>query len=172
MKPLAFRVRPNSFDEIIGQDHLVGKNGVIRKMIDNNQLCSIILYGPAGCGKTSIAHVISNYYSLQSFEFNASCDNKNKLKDIIDTAKMYDNTILIIDEIHRMKKDIQDFLLPYVESGLVTIVGLTTENPYRAINPAIRSRAHIYRLNEITEADIINLLKKTKAKEKKKDINN
>ncbi len=171
MKPLAFRVRPNSFDEIIGQDHLVGKNGVIRKMIDNNQLCSIILYGPAGCGKTSIAHVISNYYSLQSFEFNASCDNKNKLKDIIDTAKMYDNTILIIDEIHRMKKDIQDFLLPYVESGLVTIVGLTTENPYRAINPAIRSRAHIYRLNEITEDDIINLLKQTIAKEKMKDIN-
>ena len=76
MKPLAFRVRPNSFDEIIGQDHLVGKNGVIRKMIDNNQLCSLILYGPAGCGKTSIAHVISTYYSLQTYEFNASCDGK------------------------------------------------------------------------------------------------
>ena len=170
MKPLAFRVRPNSFDEIIGQEHLVGKNGVIRKMIDNNQLCSLILYGPAGCGKTSIAHVISTYYSLQTFEFNASCDNKNKLKDIIDTARMYDNTILIIDEIHRMKKDIQDFLLPYVESGLVTIVGLTTENPYRAINPAIRSRTHIYRLNEITENDVINLLKQTIIKEKMKDI--
>ena len=166
MKPLAFRVRPNSFDEIIGQDHLVGKNGVIRKMIDNNQLCSIILYGPAGCGKTSIAHVISTYYSLQTYEFNASCDNKNKLKDIIDTAKMYDNTILIIDEIHRMKKDIQDYLLPYVEKGQLIIIGLTTVNPYQSINPAIRSRCHIYKLNPIKKDDVIKLLKRVLANDR------
>ena len=170
MKPLAFRVRPKTFDDIVGQDHLVGPSGVIRKMIESNTIFSMILYGPAGCGKTSIAEVISSYYSLTSFSFNASCDNKAKLKDIIDTAKMYDTTILIIDEIHRMKKDVQDFLLPFVESGLVTIVGLTTENPYRAINPAIRSRTHIYRLNEINQNDIINLLKKTIIKENMKQI--
>lgn len=160
MKPLAYRVRPKSFDDIVGQDHLVGPKGVIRKMIESKQLFSIILYGPAGCGKTSIAEIIASYYSLNSFSFNASCDNKAKLKEIADAAKVYDDIILIIDEIHRMKKDIQDFLLPYVESGSLTIIGLTTENPYRSINPAIRSRTHIYRLNEIQKTDIIKLLKK------------
>jgi len=171
MKPLAFRVRPQSFDDIVGQDHLVGKKGVIRKMIENNQLFSMILYGPAGCGKTSIAEIIANLYSLNTYSFNASCDSKAKLKEIADTAKYYENTILIIDEIHRMKKDIQDFLLPFVESGALTIVGLTTENPYRSINPAIRSRTHIYRLNEITKNDIVSLLKKTIVKENMKQVN-
>lgn len=171
MKPLAFRVRPTSFDDIVGQDHLVGPKGVIRKMIDNNQLFSMILYGPAGCGKTSIAEIISSYFSLYTYSFNASCDSKAKLKEIADAAKLYQNTILIIDEIHRMKKDIQDFLLPFVESGALTIVGLTTENPYRSINPAIRSRTHIYRLNEITKDDVISLLKKTIIKENMKNVN-
>lgn len=165
MKPLAYRVRPKDFSDIVGQDHLVGNNGVITKMLNNDKLCSMILYGPAGCGKTSIAEIISNYYSLSSFSFNASIDNKAKLKEIADSAKYYDNTILIIDEIHRMKKDVQDFLLPYVESGRLTIVGLTTENPYRSINPAVRSRTHIYRLNEIKKEDVISLLKKTIIKE-------
>lgn len=170
MKPLAYRIRPNTFEDIVGQDHLVGPKGVIRKMIDSNQLCSIILYGPAGCGKTSIAEIIASYYSLNSFHYNASCDNKAKLKEIADAARVYDNIILIIDEIHRMKKDVQDFLLPFIESGALTIVGLTTENPYRTINPAIRSRTHIYRLNEITKDDIIKLLKKTIISEKMKPI--
>ena len=170
MKPLAFRIRPQSFDDIVGQDHLVGEKGVIRKMIDNNQLFSMILYGQAGCGKTSIAEIISNHFSLNTFSFNASCDSKAKLKEIADAAKYYQDTVLIIDEIHRMKKDIQDFLLPFVESGALTIVGLTTENPYRSINPAIRSRTHIYRLNEITKNDIIALLKKTIIKENMKQV--
>lgn len=170
MKPLAFRVRPTTFDDIVGQDHLVGPKGVIRKMIENNQIFSMILYGPAGCGKTSIAEIISNYFSLNTYSFNASCDSKSKLKEIADAAKFYQNTILIIDEIHRMKKDIQDYLLPFVESGSLTIVGLTTENPYRSINPAIRSRTHIYRLNEITKNDIISLLKRTIIKEKMKTV--
>lgn len=170
MKPLAYRVRPKSFDDIVGQDHLVGPKGVIRKMIDANQIFSMILYGPAGCGKTSIAEVIASYYALNTFTFNASCDTKAKLKEIADAAKLYDNLILIIDEIHRMKKDVQDFLLPFVESGTLTIIGLTTENPYRAINPAIRSRTHIYRLNEIQKEDIIKLLKKIMVQEKMKPI--
>lgn len=165
MKPLAYRVRPTEFDDIVGQDHLVGAKGVIRKMVEKGQIFSMILYGPAGCGKTSIAEVIARHFELNTFSFNASCDTKAKLKEIVDTAKLYPNTILIIDEIHRMKKDIQDFLLPSVESGVLTIVGLTTENPYRSINPAVRSRTHIYRLNEITKEDIVFLLKKVIQKE-------
>lgn len=170
MKPLAYRIRPKAFEDIVGQDHLVGPKGVITKMLASNQLCSLILYGPAGCGKTSIAEIIASHYSLNSYNFNASCDNKAKLKDIAEAARLYDNVILIIDEIHRMKKDVQDFLLPYVESGSLTIVGLTTENPYRAINPAIRSRTHIYRLNEIKKEDILNLLQKTIQNENMKNI--
>lgn len=166
MEPLAYRVRPKTFDDIVGQDHLVGKKGVIRRMIDQNKLFSLILYGPAGCGKTTIARIISEIYSLSSFSFNASCDSKAKLKDIVEAGKGYNNTILIIDEIHRMNKDIQDYLLPFIEAGNVTIIGLTTENPYRAINPAIRSRCHIYRMNEIKKEDIIALLKNVSKNEK------
>ena len=161
MKPLAYRVRPKDFKDIVGQDHLVGKKGIITKMIEQDKLFSMILYGPAGCGKTSIAEIIANMFPLSTFSFNASCDSKAKLKEIADGAKFYDNTICIIDEIHRMKKDVQDFLLPYLESGNITLIGLTTENPYRAINPAIRSRCHIYRMNEINKNDVISLLKRT-----------
>ena len=139
MEPLACRLRPKTFDDIIGQDHLVGANGVIRKMCDNNKLFSLILHGDPGIGKTSIANVIASYYALNVFEFNASVDNKAKLKDISEAINFYPESVLIIDEIHRMKKDIQDFLLPYVEKGQLIIIGLTTVNPYQSINPAIRS---------------------------------
>ncbi|MGL4949903.1 MAG: replication-associated recombination protein A [Anaeroplasmataceae bacterium] len=161
MNPIAYKVRPKTFEEVIGQDHLVGSNGVIRKMIDNNNLTSIILYGKPGTGKTTIASIIKSYYKDNCFNFNASTDNKQMLKDIINTDSIfYDFQVLIIDEIHRMKKDIQDFLLPYLESGKVKLIGLTTENPYISINPAIRSRCHIYKLNPIIESDLIELLKK------------
>ena len=159
MQPLAYRVRPSNFDEVIGQDHLVGKNGIITKMIKNNTIFSMILYGPAGCGKTSIAKIIADMYPLSSYQFNASTDSKSTLKEIADTAKYQETTICVIDEIHRMKKDTQDFLLPYLENGKIILIGLTTENPYRSINPAIRSRCHIYRMNEISKNDIITLLK-------------
>ena len=172
MKPLAYRIRPKSFDEIVGQDHLVGKNGVITKMLNQNKLFSMILYGPAGCGKTTIAEIISNMFPLSSYSFNASTDNKAKLKDIADSAKYHESTICVIDEIHRMKKDVQDFLLPYVENGELIIIGLTTENPYRSINPAIRSRCHIYRMNEINKDDIITLLKKVIISEKYNELPN
>lgn len=165
MKPLAYRIRPKEFKDIVGQDHLVGEKGIITKMLEQNKLFSMILYGPAGCGKTSIAEIIANMFPLSTFSFNASCDSKAKLKEIIDSAKFYDNIICIIDEIHRMKKDVQDFLLPFLESGTITLIGLTTENPYRAINPAIRSRCHIYRMNEINKDDVIYLLKRTIIKE-------
>ena len=172
MKPLAYRIRPIEFSDIVGQDHLVGPKGVITKMLENNSLFSMILYGPAGCGKTSIASIIENKYSLSSYNFNASCDSKAKLKEIADATRYHETTICIIDEIHRMKKDTQDFLLPYIESGALTIIGLTTENPYRAINPAIRSRCHIYRMNEIKKEDIIVLLNNVIQKENMKKMSN
>ena len=170
MKPLAYRIRPKDFKDIVGQDHLVGEKGVITKMLNNNTLFSMILYGQAGCGKTSIAEIIASKFPLSSFSFNASTDNKAKLKDISESTKYHENTIVIIDEIHRMKKDIQDFLLPYLENGSLILIGLTTENPYRAINPAIRSRCHIYRLNEIKEDDVIKLLKNTIISENLKPV--
>ena len=170
MMPLAYRIRPKDFSDIIGQDHLVGKNGVITKMLNQEKLFSMILYGNPGCGKTSIAEIISSKYPLSSFSFNASTDNKEKLKDIADSTKYYDDTICIIDEIHRMNKNTQDFLLPFMESGKLIIIGLTTENPYRSINPAIRSRCHVYRMNEITKSDIITLLERTIKKENMIDI--
>lgn len=170
MKPLAYRIRPKSFDDIVGQDHLVGPKGVITKMVENNSIFSMILYGPAGCGKTSIASVISDMFPLYCYSFNASTDSKAKLKDIFDTGKLYPNIICIIDEIHRMKKDIQDYLLPFLEDGSVTIIGLTTENPYRVINPAIRSRCHVYRMNEIGVADVKALLINTSRKENLKNL--
>lgn len=169
MKPLAYRIRPTTLDDIVGQDHLVGPKGVIRKMLEQNKLFSIILYGPAGCGKTTIANIIIKNYPMSSFSFNASTDSKAKLKEIADSTKYYPETVVVIDEIHRMKKDIQDFLLPFTENGSLIIIGLTTENPYRAINPAIRSRCHIYRMNEIKKEDIIVLLKKTIIKENLKE---
>ena len=170
MMPLAYRIRPKDFNDIIGQDHLVGKNGVITKMISQEKLFSMILYGNPGCGKTSIAEIIASKYPMSSFSFNASTDNKEKLKDIADSTKYYDDTVCIIDEIHRMNKNTQDFLLPYMESGKLIIIGLTTENPYRTINPAIRSRCHVYRMNEITKDDIIKLLNKTIISEKYNEI--
>ena len=172
MKPLAYRIRPKKFEDIVGQDHLVGPRGIITKMVEQNKIYSMILYGPAGCGKTSIASIIEEMYSLSSYSFNASCDSKAKLKEIADSTVYHENTICVIDEIHRMKKDTQDFLLPYVENGTLTIIGLTTENPYRAINPAIRSRCHIYRMNEIKKDDVIALLNKTIENEKMKKMSN
>ena len=150
MKPLAYRMRPKTFDEVYGQDNLIGENGIIRKMLNTNSLTSMILYGEPGCGKTTIAEIIANNYSMNHYFFNASIDSKDKLKEIAQATKYYENTVLIIDEIHRMKKDIQDFLLSYMENGSFIVIGLTTSNPYHSINPAIRSRCHLFKLNPIT----------------------
>lgn len=158
MKPLAYLMRPNTFEDIIGQDHLVGKTGIIRKMLNNNSLFSFILYGNPGCGKTTIAEATCKLSGFKWFKFNASTDNKETLKQIITEATFLDNAIIIVDEIHRMKKDIQDYLLPYVENGTVTMIGLTTVNPYHSVNPAIRSRCHVYRLNDLTSVHLRQVL--------------
>lgn len=160
MKPLAYAMRPKHYDDIVGQDHLVGPNGVLRKMVESNHLFSFILYGEPGCGKTTIAEATRKMVNIPSHHFNASTDNKDILKQIINDARFNKDTIIVIDEIHRMKKDIQDYLLPYVEDGTLIMIGLTTVNPYHSVNPAIRSRCHIFKLNELTKEDMHTILKR------------
>lgn len=154
MKPLAYLMRPTEFKDIVGQDHLVGDDGIITKMINKNCLFSFILYGNPGCGKTTIAEAVCKVSNIKWFKFNASTDNKESLKQIINEARFNKETLIIVDEIHRMKKDIQDYLLPYVENGTLTMIGLTTVNPYHSVNPAIRSRCHIYKLNDLKYEDL------------------
>ena len=155
MEPLAQRMRPKSLDEIVGQKHLVGDKGVIRRMVNNKNISSMILFGNPGIGKTTLANVIVNELNLKSNIFNASTDNKEKLKTIITKEK---NDVIIIDEIHRMKKDIQDYLLPCVEHGDIIMIGITTINPYRAVEPAVRSRAQVFKLFPLTENDTMELI--------------
>lgn len=161
MQPLAHKLRPKTIDEVIGQKHLLGPNGVIRKMLQNKKIPSLILYGESGVGKTTLALIISKDLNLPYFTFNASSENKATLMSIVANTENNQRIILIIDEIHRMKKDIQDYLLNYLENGLVTIIGLTTINPYHSVNPAIRSRVSIYKLNPLTEEDLNILISKT-----------
>ncbi|MDD2492867.1 MAG: AAA family ATPase, partial [Bacilli bacterium] len=161
MEPLAYKLRPTQLKDIVGQDHLIGKNGVITKMLKNKNLPSIILYGSPGIGKTTIALAICNDLNVDYHAFNASTDNKAMLKEMIDKAQTNRPFILIIDEIHRMKKDIQDYLLPFVEKGTITLIGLTTINPYHSINPAVRSRCTILRLNPLSEKDLETIFSRT-----------
>lgn len=160
MKPLAYLMRPKQFSDIVGQDHLVGSNGIITKMINSKKLFSFILYGNPGCGKTTIALATCEVAGIKSFKFNASTDSKDVLKQIMNEARFLDSAIIIVDEIHRMKKDIQDYLLPYVEDGTVILIGLTTVSPYHSVNPAIRSRCHIYKLNDLKKENMMQVLKR------------
>ena len=163
MKPLAYTMRPKNFDEIVGQKHLVGPKGVIRKMVETHNLFSFILYGNPGCGKTTIAECTCINSGIKWFKFNASIDNKDALKQIINEARFENEAIIVVDEIHRMKKDIQDYLLPHVENGTVIMIGLTTVNPYHSVNPAIRSRCHIYKLNDLSNEDLMEVLLRAKS---------
>ncbi len=153
MEPLASRMRPKTFEEVYGQDHLLSKDGVLTKMIEKQKYLSFILYGPPGTGKTTIAKLFSDKSKLDTYFFNASTDNKAKLKDILDMTAYHD-VLIIVDEIHRMKTDIQDYLLPFLESGKAIMIGLTTLNPYQSINLAIRSRCHLYEIKALTDNDI------------------
>ncbi|MBQ2640110.1 MAG: replication-associated recombination protein A [Bacilli bacterium] len=159
-KPLAIKLAPTKLNEIIGQSHLIGKGKILTNLVKNKKLFSMILYGKPGIGKTSIANVLVKELDLRYRFLNATINTKKDIDTVIEEAKMYDGIVLIMDEIHRLNKDKQDILLPQLESGLITLIGMTTSNPYHSINPAIRSRCQLFELNELTTKDIIKGLKK------------
>ncbi len=154
MDLLSNNLRPTSLSDIIGQKHLVGKNQVLYNLVKNKKLFSMILYGNPGIGKTSIAFALVNEIGCKYRLLNAVINNKNDFDIAISEAKMYGDMVLIVDEIHRMNKDKQDILLPYIEDGTIILIGLTTSNPYYKINPAIRSRCQIFELHNLTMDDI------------------
>ncbi|WP_223702841.1 replication-associated recombination protein A [Sutcliffiella deserti] len=153
-KPLAYRMRPRTIEEMVGQEHLVGEGKIIQRMVKAKHLSSMILYGPPGIGKTSIATAIagSTQYAFRSL--NAVVHNKKDMEIVAQEAKMSGKVILILDEVHRLDKAKQDFLLPHLESGSITLIGATTSNPYHAINPAIRSRCQIFELHPLSVEEI------------------
>ncbi|MCG2282651.1 replication-associated recombination protein A [Staphylococcus epidermidis] len=153
-EPLASRMRPKNIDEIISQQHLVGPKGIIRRMVDTKRLSSMIFYGPPGIGKTSIAKAISGSTQFKFRQLNAVTNTKKDMQLVVEEAKMSGQVILLLDEIHRLDKAKQDFLLPHLENGKIVLIGATTSNPYHAINPAIRSRAQIFELYPLNQDDI------------------
>ena len=160
MEPLAYKLMPKKLEDIFGQEHLVSKDGFIYKMVKNDKITSMILYGKPGIGKTTIANVVCNEMNIPYGIFNASTDNKATLSKLISEGKNYPRYILIVDEIHRMKKDIQDFLLPHVEKGNVYMIGITTVNPYHSVNPAIRSRCLVFKLKELSNENLNQVIDK------------
>lgn len=153
-QPLAFRMRPKNITEIVGQQHLVGEGQIINRMVKAKRLSSMILYGPPGTGKTSIASAIAGSTKYAFRILNAATDTKKDMQLVAEEAKMSGTVILLLDEIHRLDKTKQDFLLPHLESGAIILIGATTENPYITINPAIRSRTQIFEVNPLEPADI------------------
>jgi len=153
-EPLASRMRPNNIDEIISQEHLVGPRGIIRRMVETKRLSSMIFYGPPGIGKTSIAKAISGSTQFKFRQLNAVTNTKKDMQLIVEEAKMSGQVILLLDEIHRLDKAKQDFLLPHLENGKIVLIGATTSNPYHAINPAIRSRAQIFELYTLEDDEV------------------
>ena len=154
MNPLAYRMRPQNLDEVVGQEHLVGKQKIIRRMVEAKLLSSMILYGPPGIGKTSIASAIAGSTKYAFRQLNAATDTKKDLQIVAEEGKMSGTVILLLDEIHRLDKTKQDFLLPLLESGNIILIGATTENPYISISPAIRSRCQIFELHRLKKADV------------------
>ena len=151
---LSIKLRPNKLSEVIGQKHLIGEGKILTNLVNNKKLFSMILYGKPGIGKTSIAMAIVSELGVRYRMLNAVINNKKDFDTVVEEAKMYNGLVLIMDEIHRMNKDKQDLLLPVLESGLITLIGMTTSNPYHSINPAIRSRCQIFKLEDLCDEDI------------------
>lgn len=161
--PLASRLRPTTLDEVVGQQHIVGKDKLLYRAIKADKLSSIIFYGPPGTGKTTLAKVIANTTSAEFMQINATSAGKKDMEEVVAAAKnnqgMYGKkTILFIDEIHRFNKGQQDYLLPFVEDGTIILIGATTENPYFEVNPALLSRSVIFELKKLSMEDIRTLL--------------
>ena len=160
MEILADKLRPQKLSEVIGQKHLIGNGKILTNLINNKKIFSMILYGLPGIGKTSIANAIVSELNIKYKFLNATINNKSDFDIAIAEAKMYGEMVLIVDEIHRMNKDKQDLLLPYIENGIIILIGITTSNPYHKINPAIRSRCQIFEIKPLEEKDIIEGIKK------------
>ena len=161
--PLAKRMRPTTLDEIVGQEHILGSDKLLYRVIKADKLSSIILYGPPGTGKTTLAKVIANTTSAAFKELNATTSGKKDIEEVVKEAKdnlgMYGKkTILFVDEIHRFNKAQQDYLLPFVEDGTVILIGATTENPYFEVNGALISRSSIFKLNPLSKDNIKELI--------------
>lgn len=159
-EPLANKLRPNKLSDVIGQSSIIGPGMILTNLVNNKKLFSMILYGPPGVGKTSIANAIINELDLKSRFLNATLNNKKDFEIVFEETKIYGNIVLIVDEIHRLNKDKQDLLLPMLENGKITLIGLTTSNPYHKINPAIRSRCQIFELKSLSKEEIILGLKR------------
>ena len=162
MELLQNKLRPNKLNDVLGQTHLIGKNKVLSNLVKEKKLFNIIFYGKSGVGKTTIALALMNELSQRYRLLNATVNSKKDFEVVIEEAKMYGGIILIVDEIHRMNKDKQDILLSYIESGLITLIGLTSYNPYHSIYPAIRSRCQLLELQSLEEKDIEKGLKRIK----------
>lgn len=154
LKPLAYRMRPKKIEDIVGQQHLVAPGKILARMVKAKLLSSMILYGPPGTGKTSIASAIAGSTKYAFRILNAATDSKKELEMVAEEAKISGTVILLLDEIHRLTKPKQDFLLPHLEKGSIILIGATTENPYITINPAIRSRTQIFEVKALSEHDI------------------
>ena len=170
--PLASRLRPTTLEEVVGQQHIVGKDKLLYRAIKADKLSSIIFYGPPGTGKTTLAKVIANTTSAEFMQINATSAGKKDMEDVIAQAKNYQGmygkkTILFIDEIHRFNKGQQDYLLPFVEDGTIILIGATTENPYFEVNGALLSRSVIFELKKLSQEDIKELLLRAVNDEKK-----
>lgn len=163
-EPLANALRPKKLSDVIGQEHLIGKDKILTNLVKNKKIFSLILYGPPGVGKTSIANAITEELGVKHRFLNATVNNKKDFEIVFEETKLYGNIVLVVDEIHRLNKDKQDLLLPMLENGLITLIGLTTSNPYHKINPAIRSRCQIFELMPLKKEDISKgLLKASKS---------
>lgn len=165
-QPLSYRLRPETLDEFVGLDNLLSCNVFLKNCVKNKTLLSMIFYGAPGSGKTTLAIILANEIKERYRILNATTNNKKDLDIVFEEAKMYGHLIVIIDEIHRLNKDKQDLLLSYVENGLITLIGMTTANPFHSINPAIRSRCHLIEFKvtnkEIVKDVLINALKSKK----------
>ncbi|MGN7785490.1 replication-associated recombination protein A [Niabella sp. 22666] len=174
MIPLAERIRPRTLDDVVGQQHLIGKGSVLRKSVENKSLGSVIFWGPPGTGKTTLANIIAQELSMSFFALSAVNAGVKEVREVIEKAKHEYQSILFIDEIHRFNKSQQDALLHAVEKGIITLIGATTENPSFEVNSALLSRCQVYVLRSLEEKDLIALLHKAIKEDevlKKKKIN-
>ena len=163
--PLASRMRPTTLDEVVGQQHIIGKDKLLYRAIKADKLGSLIFYGPPGTGKTTLAKVIANTTSSEFKQINATIAGKKDMEEVVKGAKellgMYQKkTILFVDEIHRFNKGQQDYLLPYVEDGTITLIGATTENPYFEVNGALISRSSVFELRSLSKDEVKTLIKR------------